>query len=163
MAKLGISAALFAALIAMAAAAATTTYTTMVIATTLVEEENPHRQSCQREIQQMPPMKSCMQWMQSMMGGGPYVSNPRYILDEDHLHECCNEMWGVSTPCRCEAMKQVMRQMMQQQQHGTEEVMQQQHGTEEVMQQMMKQKMQSLPQMCGMKSTTQCSFQTIFV
>ncbi|KAL7087920.1 hypothetical protein ACP275_13G098000 [Erythranthe tilingii] len=153
MAKLGISATLFAALIAMAAAAATT-YTTMVITTTLVEEENPHSQSCQREIQQLPPMKSCMQWMQSMMGGGPYVSNPRYILDEDHLHECCSEMWGVSTPCRCEAMTQVMRQMMQQQQHGTDQ---------EVMQQMMTQKMQSLPQMCGMKSTTQCCFQTIFV
>ncbi|KAL7087849.1 hypothetical protein ACP275_13G093500 [Erythranthe tilingii] len=157
MAKLAISAALFAALVFVASA---TTYTTTVVTTTVEEAENPREQSCQTEIQKM-PMSHCMQWMQSQMGGkSSYgggdafirsaVANPRY-QEEEHLEECCSEMKKVSSPCRCEAMSHMMRQM------------QQQYGTEEEMQQMMKKKMQSLPKMCGMSSSTQCRFRAVFV
>ncbi|KAL8033621.1 hypothetical protein ABFX02_13G171400 [Erythranthe guttata] len=157
MAKLAISAAVFAALVLVASA---TTYTTTVVTTTVEAEENPRGQSCQTEIQQK-PMSHCMQWMESQMrgrrsyGGGESfirsaVANPRY-QEEEHLEECCSEMKKVSSPCMCEAMSHMMRQM------------QQQYGTEEEMQQMMKDKMKSLPKMCGISSTTQCRFRAVFV
>lgn len=75
MAKLAVFAVLFAAFIALASA---TTYTT-VVTTTVDEEGNPH---------QMVTMRSCMQYMQSQMGRGPY--NPRY--QDQGLQECCSEL-----------------------------------------------------------------------
>ncbi|KAL7129223.1 hypothetical protein ABFS83_13G050500 [Erythranthe nasuta] len=98
------------------------------------------------------PMKQCMQWMQSQMGGRSESFNRRYE-EEEHLEECCSEMKKVSSPCMCEAMRHMMRQM------------QQQYGTEEEMQQMMKEKMKSLPKMCGISSSssTQCRFRAVFV
>lgn len=151
MAKLAVFAVLFSAFIALASA---TTYTTVV--TTTVDEEGNPQQSCQREMQQMGSMSGCMQYMRSQMGRGPYeasflrsdVANPEY--QEEGLQECCSELRRVSSPCRCEAMRHMMRQM------------QQHYGQEEQMQ-MMKERMQSLPQMCNMRSPTECRFPVVFV
>lgn len=152
MAKLTVVAAvLFAALITVASA---TSYTTVV--TTTVDGEGNPEQSCQSEVQRV-QMMHCMQWMQSQTGRSPYegsflrsaVANPRY-QEEEHLQECCDELRSVSKPCRCEAMRHMMKQM------------QQQYGMEEEMQ-TMKERMQSLPQMCNMKSPTRCRFPVVFV
>ncbi|KAL7131015.1 hypothetical protein ABFS83_13G171100 [Erythranthe nasuta] len=133
MAKHAIFAGFLVALIAVGSAA-TSTYTT-------VEEENP---SCQREIKEM-PMKECIKWIQSELGGGrstfprSAVANP----GQEHLEECCDEFRRVSSPCRCEAVEHMTRQM------------QQQYGTEET-QETIRERMQSLPRTCNIRSPTRC-------
>ncbi|KAK6149334.1 hypothetical protein DH2020_016859 [Rehmannia glutinosa] len=141
MAKLTVFAAIFAALIALATAS---TYTT-VVTTTVVDEENP--QQCQREIQQM-RMTHCMQYMQTRSSGSQYepsflrsaVANPRY--QEEHLQECCDELKSVSSDCRGDAVRHLIKEMKQR------------YRTEEEMQQMIKDKAHALPSKCNLKGRT---------
>ncbi|PIN07423.1 hypothetical protein CDL12_20010 [Handroanthus impetiginosus] len=91
------------------------------------------------------------------MRRGPYegsfvrsaVANPTY--KEEPLEECCNSLRSVSSPCRCEAIRHMMRRI------------QEEHGMEEEMQQMLKQKAQSLPRMCNWSSPTKCRFRAVFI
>lgn len=141
---------LFAA--ALMSAASASAYMTVVTTTVAGEEENPER-GCEREVRQF-RMRHCVQWMRSMTG--PYeesflrsaVANPQY--EEEHLQECCSELRSVSSPCRCEAIRHMMRRM------------QEEHGMEEEMRREMMQRAESLPRMCRMRSPTQCRIRPIF-
>ncbi|GFP88254.1 2s seed storage protein 1 [Phtheirospermum japonicum] len=140
MAKLSAFAAVFAALIALSAAA---TYTT----TTVVTEINPQRQSCETEIQGM-PMTHCKKYLATL--SRPYepsflrsaVANPaRYA--EEHLEECCDEeccdeMRSISSSCRGDAARHMIKEMKEM------------WGQEE-MQKMMVEKARAIPQKCNLR------------
>ncbi|KAK2984804.1 hypothetical protein RJ640_004629 [Escallonia rubra] len=114
MAKLAILAAALVALLALAEASTITTTMT----TTTIEEENPSgsRQRCQEQIQRQ-QLRSCQRYLTQ---GRPYdelgmrmVVNPQ----QQSLRQCCQQLENVDEQCRCEAIRQVVRQ---QQQQGTE-------------------------------------------
>ncbi|KAL0399273.1 UNVERIFIED_CONTAM: 2S seed storage protein 1 [Sesamum radiatum] len=106
-----------------------------VVTTTVVEEEE-NQGGCQWESQQC-RMRRCMQYMRSMRG--PYedsfvrseVAN-QGRFEEEQLRQCCNELRDVKSQCRCEALRCMMRRMMQE------------YGMEQDVQQM-RQKAQYLP------------------
>ncbi|KAL3647484.1 hypothetical protein CASFOL_008452 [Castilleja foliolosa] len=140
MAKLTAFVAFFATLIALSTA---TTYTTTTVVTE-VTEINP--QSCQMEIQRM-PMTHCKKYLATL--SRPYepsflrseVANPaRYM--EEHLEECCDEMKSVSSPCRGDAVRSMIKEMKEM------------WGKEE-MQEMMMKKARTIPQKCELRRSPQ--------
>ncbi|KAL0353595.1 UNVERIFIED_CONTAM: 2S seed storage protein 1 [Sesamum angustifolium] len=139
------------AVLFLMAAACASAHKTVV--TTTVAEEEENQGGCQWESQQC-QMRHCMQYMRSMRG--PYeesfvrsaVAN-QGRFEEQQLQQCCDELRGVKSQCRCEALRCMMRRMMQE------------YGMEQEMQQMM-QKAQYLPRMCGMSYPTQCRMRAIF-
>ncbi|KAK3021276.1 hypothetical protein RJ639_047267 [Escallonia herrerae] len=146
MAKLAILAAALVALLALAEASTITT----TITTATIEEENPSgsRQRCQEQIQRQ-QLRSCQRYL---MQGRPYdelgmrmVVNPQ----QQSLRQCCQQLENVDEQCRCEAIRQVVRQ----QQQGKE-----MQG--ERMQEMVR-KAQYLPQQCNMEPQ-QCQIRAIW-
>ncbi|KZV56418.1 seed storage albumin 4 [Dorcoceras hygrometricum] len=148
MAKVIALAALFAALLAVASA---TTYTT-VVTTTMVDEENPRGrgESCMQEYEQQQKLNHCKSWMRSM--GSRYldasflrtaVSNPMRGQGE-HLQECCQQLQQISSPCMCEAMKMMWSEQKREQGSRREEM------------QEMRERVEKLPQMCGMETRERC-------
>nr|ABB60053.1 2S albumin precursor isoform 3 [Sesamum indicum] len=141
-----------AVLFLMAAASASASAHKTVVTTTAAEEEE-NQQWCEWESQQC-RMGHCMQWMRSVRV--PYEESfvrsavaDQGRFEEEHLRQCCNELRAVKSQCRCEALRCMMRRMMQE------------YGREQEMQQMM-QKAEYLPRMCGMSYPTQCRLRAIF-
>lgn len=152
MAKLTVVAAvLLVALLAMASASAHRT----TITTTLVEDENLEQggqsQRCQQRIQQQQQrLYHCQRYLAQR---SPFELDmyPQQEQEREHLRECCQGLRNLDEQCRCEAVRQAVRQ--QQQQGGG------QQGEE--MQQMME-KARQLPRMCNL-GPRECQIRTVFI
>ncbi|KAK3024301.1 hypothetical protein RJ639_043163 [Escallonia herrerae] len=151
MAKLTI---LAAALLALLALAEASTYRT-TITTTTIEEENPRgggsRQRCQEQFQQQ--LRHCQMYMRQ---GSPYDAGLALAMvvgvnpqQQQHLRECCQQLRNIDEECRCEAI----RQMVRQQQMGG--------GSQQEQMQGMAQKAQYLPRRCNMEPQ-QCQIRAVW-
>ncbi|KAK3021277.1 hypothetical protein RJ639_047268 [Escallonia herrerae] len=153
MAKLTI---LAAALLALLALAEASTYRT-TITTTTIEEENPHhggsRQRCREQFQQQQQLRHCQMYMRQ---GSPYDAGLALAMvtgvnpqQQQHLRECCQQLRNIDEQCRCEAI----RQMVRQQQMGG--------GSQQEQIQEMAQKAQYLPRRCNMEPQ-QCQIRAVW-
>ncbi|KAI3675553.1 hypothetical protein L1987_85143 [Smallanthus sonchifolius] len=120
MAKLIALALAFAALVAFA-----TAHTTIV--TTTIEDENP-----------VSRQRQCSQQLQGQRG-----------QQQQGIQQCCQELQNVEEQCQCEAVKQVFRDVQQQQgQFGSQQTQQ------------LKQRAQMIPNQCNLQSR-QCQIGNI--
>ncbi|KAL7096617.1 hypothetical protein ACP275_10G090000 [Erythranthe tilingii] len=139
--KAALAAALLVALVTLASA---TTYTTT-------------QQQCRQQIQGR-RFQSCQRYLsqRSQYGGDEEevlemtTGNPQQ--QSKYLKECCQQLENVNQQCRCEAIKQAVKEI--QQQGG-----QFQTGQSE----QVYQKARSLPQQCNFRSPQQCQFHVLFV
>ncbi|KAI8552753.1 hypothetical protein RHMOL_Rhmol06G0291700 [Rhododendron molle] len=114
MAKLTILAAALVAFLAIAEATRTT------ITTTVVEEDNPgQQQRCREQIQRQQNLRDCQRFLQQQARGGggddiamitADVPNPR----QQQLRQCCQQMENLNEQCRCEGVREAVRQQREQ-------------------------------------------------
>ncbi|KAL7137374.1 hypothetical protein ABFS83_10G087300 [Erythranthe nasuta] len=151
--KAALAAALLVALVALASA---TTYTTTVTTTTIDDEANRgQQQQCLQQIQGR-RFQSCQRYLSQR---GQYeeeeaiemtTGNPQQ--QSQYLRDCCQQLQNVNQQCRCEAIKQAVKEI--QQQGGQYQTRQ----SEQVYQ-----KARSLPRQCNFRSPQQCQFHVLFV
>lgn len=97
--------AMFAFLALISAVATARTYTTTITTTTTESESS----TCKLRIMLLPEQIShCRMWLETQGG-------------QEHLSPCCTQLSSVHSQCRCEIIKKMMWEMMQdekQQQYG---------------------------------------------
>ncbi|PIN03469.1 hypothetical protein CDL12_24013 [Handroanthus impetiginosus] len=139
--SLALAAALLVALIALAGA---TRYSTTVITTAVDDEPSPGQfQQCLQQIQGR-QFRSCQRYLSEQ----EVIENPR----EQSLRDCCQQLRNVNENCRCEAVRQAVRQLQQGGGSG-----QQMEKMQEVYQ-----KASNLPSRCGFRQQL-CQFRAVFV
>ncbi|KAL8039724.1 hypothetical protein ABFX02_10G054700 [Erythranthe guttata] len=143
-------------LVAMVTLASATSYTTTVTTTTIDDEANRgEQQQCRQQIQGR-RFQSCQRYLSQrgqieeeeaieMTTGNPQQQS-------QYLRDCCQQLQNVNQQCRCEAIKQAVKEI--QQQGG-----QYQTGQSE----QVYQKARSLPRQCNFRSPQQCQFHVLFV
>ncbi|XP_073148342.1 2S seed storage albumin protein-like [Henckelia pumila] len=154
--NLALAAALLVAAMLTLQAATANTYTT-TITTTVVDETNPGQheqcrqqlqgrkfQSCQRYLQQGRQSEFEYEELINPRGGGGEQSGD--------LRQCCNEIRNVNEQCRCEAIRQAVRE--QQQEGGGY----QGEGFQKVYE-----RARNLPRRCQFTRPQQCQLSGIFV
>ncbi|KAK2984810.1 hypothetical protein RJ640_004635 [Escallonia rubra] len=153
MAKLTI---LAAALLALLALAEASTYRT-TITTTTIEEENPRgsgsQERCRRQFQQQQQLRHCQMYTRQ---GRQYDAELALAMvdgvnpqQQQHLRECCQQLRNVDEQCRCQAI----REMVRQQQMGG--------GSQQEEMKEMAQKAQYLPRKCNMEPQ-QCQIRAVW-
>ncbi|KAK3024300.1 hypothetical protein RJ639_043162 [Escallonia herrerae] len=152
MAKLTI---LAAALLALLALAEASTYRT-TITTTTIEEENPRgggSQRCREQFHQQQQLRHCQMYMRQ---GSQYDAELALAMvdgvnpqRQQHLTECCRQLRNIDEQCRCQAI----REMVRQQQMGG--------GSQQEEMQEMAQKAQYLPRRCNMEPQ-QCQIRAVW-
>ncbi|KAL2250781.1 2S albumin [Sesamum indicum] len=150
--KLALAAVLLVAMVALASA---TTYTTTVTTTAIDDEANQQSQQCRQQLQGR-QFRSCQRYLSQ--GRSPYGGEEDEVLEmstgnqqsEQSLRDCCQQLRNVDERCRCEAIRQAVRQ---QQQEG---------GYQEGQSQQVYQRARDLPRRCNMRPQ-QCQFRVIFV
>ncbi|KAH7844804.1 hypothetical protein Vadar_031834 [Vaccinium darrowii] len=135
MAKLTILAVAFVALIAFAQATRTTVTTTV-----LEEEDNPgQQQRCRQQIQREDNLRDCQMYLQQQMRGRyDKVAMITETNPHQQLRQCCQQMENLDEQCRCEGLREAMRQ-----QRGQGQMQ------EEMMREMMQQA-ENLPSKCDL-------------
>ncbi|KAL8205582.1 hypothetical protein R6Q57_009133 [Mikania cordata] len=131
----------FTALVAFAIA-----HTTIV--TTTIEDDNPisRQRQCSQQLQGQ-RLRQCRMYLQQ--GQSPYEVDIRRQGQQQIVQQCCQELQNIDEQCQCEAIKQVFRDVQQQQQG-------QQVGPFGGQRtQQLKQKAQTLPNVCNLQ-TRQC-------
>ncbi|KAH7861389.1 hypothetical protein Vadar_025511 [Vaccinium darrowii] len=99
---------------------------TTITTTVVEEEENPgQQQRCRQQIQREDNLRDCQMYlMQQMRGGYDKVamikteSNPH----QQQLRMCCQQMENLDEQCRCEGLREAMRQQRGQGQIQEEEM-----------------------------------------
>ncbi|KAL3525867.1 hypothetical protein ACH5RR_014239 [Cinchona calisaya] len=104
----------------------------------------PQQQRCQQQIQQQyQQLRHCQQYLSP----GRHFETEIMMINQEqpqqqqHLQQCCQALWNVEQQCQCEAVKEAVRQLQQQQ--GSWE------GQGQQMQQVI-QKARYLPQQCNL-------------
>ncbi|XP_073047260.1 2S seed storage albumin protein-like [Primulina eburnea] len=146
-------------LVAMVSLAAANTYTTTVSTTTIDDEDNRGRQQeCQQQVQGR-QFRSCQRYFQQGREGGRFDSVDGELLlalnrgkQSGSLKECCNELRNVNEECRCEAIRQVVKE---QQQGGPG------YQGEEI--QEVYERARELPRRCQFTRPQQCQLNAVFV
>ncbi|CAN4127529.1 unnamed protein product [Withania somnifera] len=123
---------------------AATVCSTRIMTITIAEDaENPQSQSCQQQIQQAQQLRSCQQYLRQ---------RTQFSEEQDQgrdIESCCNQLQLIQdAQCRCEGLRQVVRQ---EQQRGELQ------GRES---QQMLQTAQNLPGLCRL-SPQRCEIQTL--
>lgn len=156
--KVALAAALLVALVALAGA---TTYTTTITTTSYDSEANPaSRQQCSQVVQQR-EFRACQEFLsprsQYEEEIGMRSVNPRRQEEAEIQNECCQSLKEMeSQGCECEAIKQAVKRVQDQQQQRGQG---QQMGQES---QQMYDKAKRLPRTCNLR-TQQCQFQVVFL
>ncbi|KZV34983.1 2S albumin precursor [Dorcoceras hygrometricum] len=154
--NLALTAALVVAMLSLAAA---NTYTT-TITTTIDDIDNPgQQQQCQRQLQGR-RFQSCQRYLQQGRQGGRDDSEDGELVlpaesrgeQSESLRQCCDELRQVNERCRCEAIKQAVRE--QQQEGGGYRGQE----FEEVYD-----RARNLPQRCQMRHPRQCQLSGVFL
>ncbi|KAL8237780.1 hypothetical protein R6Q59_018861 [Mikania micrantha] len=98
----------FTALVAFA-----TAHTTIV--TTTIEDDNPvsRQRQCSQQLQGQ-RLNQCRMYLQQ--GQSPYEVDIRRQGQQQRVQQCCQELQNIDEQCQCEAIKQVFRDVQQQQQ-----------------------------------------------
>ncbi|KAM7498839.1 hypothetical protein LguiA_023253 [Lonicera macranthoides] len=152
MAKLAIVAALLIGLVAVASAYTTT------ITTTVVEEDNPRgggsqQRRCEEQFQEQQQLRHCQMYLRQQCGQGEDdISSLRMVVNpqqQQHRRECCKQLENIDNQCRCESIRQMMRQQQQEGQMGGQEM------------EKMAQMAMNLPRMCNMEPQ-QCQIRAVF-
>ncbi|KAL8039727.1 hypothetical protein ABFX02_10G055000 [Erythranthe guttata] len=153
--KVALAAALLVAMVTLASA---TSYTTTVTTTTIDDEANRgEQQQCRQQIQGR-RFQSCQRYLSQR---GQYGGDEEEVIEmttgnpqqqSQYLRDCCQQLQNVNQQCRCEAIKQAVKEI--QQQGG-----QYQTGQSE----QVYQKARSLPRQCNFRSPQQCQFHVLFV
>ncbi|CAH1428681.1 unnamed protein product [Lactuca virosa] len=166
MAKLGVLALTFAALIACTSVSA---FRTTFFTTTIEDDDNlvftrssREQQSCRKEIQPE-QLNDCQKYLEQ---NSPYagevlemtVEDPRKQHEKKQLEQCCRELRNVKEECQCEAVQEAFRQAEKQQQQGGSR-----HGSQQERQQrQILQKAQNLPSECRLK-VQQCRIRSPWI
>ncbi|KAL8237778.1 hypothetical protein R6Q59_018859 [Mikania micrantha] len=136
----------FTALVAFA-----TAHTTIV--TTTIEDDNPvsRQRQCSQQLQGQ-RLNQCRMYLQQ--GQSPYEVDIRRQGQQQRVQQCCQELQNIDEQCQCEAIKQVFRDVQQQQQG-------QQVGPFGGQRtQQLKQKAQTLPNVCNLQ-TRRCQIGSV--
>lgn len=122
MAKLTILAAALVALLALAQATRTT------ITTTVVEEENPgQQQRCRQQIQREDNLRDCQRYLQQQARryDVAMITNPNpQQQQQQQLQQCCQQLENLDDQCRCEGVREAVRQQGRMQREEMGEMMQ---------------------------------------
>ncbi|XP_073017314.1 2S seed storage albumin protein-like [Primulina eburnea] len=146
-------------LVAMQSLATANTYTTTITTTIDDETNRPGHQQCQQQLQGH-RFRSCQRYLQQGRGGGLYDDSEDSDLvpalnrpeQRESLMQCCEELRNVNEQCRCEAIKQALRE--QQQEGGG-------YQGEEF--QKVYERARDLPRMCQMRRPQQCQLSGVFL
>ncbi|XP_073042172.1 2S seed storage albumin protein-like [Primulina eburnea] len=145
-------------LVAMLSLATANTYTT-TFTTTIVDETNPgQHQQCRQQLQGR-RFRSCQRYLQQGREGGRYDDSEDEDLptlnpgeQSESLRQCCNDLRNVNEQCRCEAIRQAVRE--QQQEGGGY----QGEGFQQVYE-----RARNLPRRCHLDRPQQCQLSGVFV
>ncbi|KAI3810019.1 hypothetical protein L1987_19625 [Smallanthus sonchifolius] len=108
------------------------------------------KQCSQSEIQR--PVNQCQRFVEQQIRSPRTIemSTNRAGQEQQGLQQCCNELKNVKKGCRCEAMKEVARKVMQQQGGRTR------YGGQQEQAEVVRRVVQSLPNQCNVE-VQQCS------
>ncbi|XP_062170565.1 2S seed storage albumin protein-like [Alnus glutinosa] len=107
MARLATLATLFAALllVAHAAAAFHTTVTTVDVDDN-IENQQRRGESCREQVQRQQNLNHCQRYMRQQCESGSFEDGNQ----QQHLQQCCQQLRRMDEQCRCEGLRQVVRQ-----------------------------------------------------
>ncbi|XP_058219989.1 2S sulfur-rich seed storage protein 2-like [Rhododendron vialii] len=109
MAKLTILATALIALLALAHATQTT------ITTTVVEEENPgQQQRCREQIQRQQNLHDCQSYLQQQAREYEVAMITNQNPQQQQLRQCCQQLENLDDQCRCEGIRETVRQQREQ-------------------------------------------------
>ncbi|XP_058072669.1 2S seed storage albumin protein-like [Magnolia sinica] len=87
-------------------------YRTTITETVINEESQSQQQRCQQEVQRK-PLDSCRTYLQYGQGGRLLMVGTARNQGQVP-QECCQQMRNVREECRCEALRQMVREQQQQ-------------------------------------------------
>jgi hypothetical protein len=106
MARLATLAALFAALLLVAHAAAFHTTVTTVDVDENIENQQRRGESCREQVQRQQNLNHCQRYMRQQCESGSEEDGNQ----QQHLQQCCQQLRRMDEQCRCEGLRQVVRQ-----------------------------------------------------
>ncbi|KAI4378307.1 hypothetical protein MLD38_015802 [Melastoma candidum] len=125
MAKVAALSALLAALLFVSLAAATTTVTTVQVNEAEENRRYGSRESCREQLEIADELRDCEDFLREQVRRGgfrgrrfggvdPYGSGGRFGGESRRLRECCQQLRQVDDRCRCQGLREILREQQQQ-------------------------------------------------